>query len=91
MNMGTFPVKIDKNQIDNKNLTQYIFSIENIEATSNEENSTGPTHYRPHLLFLAKSHTKNKTKEVLLNNTKDLYNWYHSLVLPFNYQRIYYR
>lgn len=84
MNMGTFPVKIDKNQIDNKNLTQYIFSIENIEATSNEENSTGPTHYRPHLLFLAKSHTKNKTKEVLLNNTKDLYNWYHSLVLQLN-------
>jgi len=81
INMEGISVKKEENQIKGKGITQYTYTIKDTKAASKEENSLGPTHYRPHLLFLAKSHTKNKTKEVLLNDTKDLYNWYHSLVL----------
>ncbi|WP_299249169.1 transglutaminase domain-containing protein [uncultured Aquimarina sp.] len=84
INMETISVKKDKKEIENNGITQYTYTIENVEAVTKEENSIGPTHYRPHLLFLAKSHTKNDTKQVLLNNTKDLYKWYHSLVLQLN-------
>lgn len=84
INMDSISVKREKKQIENKGITQYTYTIENVEAVVKEENSIGPTHYRPHLLFLAKSHTKNDTKQVLLNNTKDLYKWYHSLVLQLN-------
>ncbi|WP_378175912.1 transglutaminase domain-containing protein [Aquimarina sp. SS2-1] len=84
MNMDGVDIKREKKQIKGKNYTQYIYTIENLEALTKENNSMGPTHYRPHLLFLAKSHTKNDVKKVLLNNTKDLYNWYHSLVMQLN-------
>ncbi|GAA0733436.1 hypothetical protein GCM10009430_47580 [Aquimarina litoralis] len=81
MNMGKDLIEKQRTRIENKKITQYTYTIENIAASFKEENSVGPTHYRPHLLFLAKSHSKKDAKQALLNDTKDLYKWYHSLVL----------
>lgn len=60
--------------------TTYTYSIENIHAKYKEENSPGPTYIYPHLLVLAKSHTKKGEKQLIFNSTQDLYNWYSSLV-----------
>lgn len=61
-------------------ITTYTYTIENTSSVINGSDYPGSTHYRPHLLFLAKSHKKNGTKIPLLNSTSDLYAWYHSLV-----------
>jgi len=81
LNFAGHSIAKDKVTNPKKRGTSYIYTLENGNAVAKEEFSPGPTHFRPHLLFLAKSHTKNKTKEKLLNETKDLYNWYHSLIL----------
>ncbi|MDY8138955.1 transglutaminase domain-containing protein [Aquimarina sp. 2201CG5-10] len=77
---------ITKNETrdDENQITTFTYTIEKIDAISKDKNKPGPTYYRPHLLFLAKSHSSNGKKTTLLNNTADLYKWYHSLVLQLD-------
>lgn len=66
---------------DEKNkITSFTYHLEDLKAASKSKNAPGPTYYRPHLLFLAKSYQKNGSKNRLLKETKDLYKWYHSLI-----------
>ncbi len=81
LNFDGFPISKNNFTQVKKGETSYTYTLENIEAVKKEEYSPGPTHFRPHLLFLAKSQTKKGVKKNLLNETKDLYDWYHSLVL----------
>jgi len=56
------------------------FEMKNLKGAFNEKHTLGPSHYRPHLLFLAKSHSKNGKEIKLINNLNNLYGWYHGLV-----------
>lgn len=58
----------------------YTYIYENIEPIIDEENAPGPSYIYPHLLVLAKSHTKEKTETKIFKTTKDQYNWYKKLV-----------
>ena len=62
---------------DNKIIT---YSMKDLKKTVYEERTNGPSYDLPHLLFLFKKITTKEGKVSLINNTQDLYNWYHSLV-----------
>ncbi|WP_109435377.1 MULTISPECIES: transglutaminase-like domain-containing protein [Aquimarina] len=80
INFDNASITKDSKRDDENGITTYIYTLENSNAIPKDENKPGPTYYRPHLLFLAKSHQKTGEKKTLLNNTGDLYNWYYSLV-----------
>ncbi len=63
-----------------QNSKTYTFTLEDIPAKSKEESAPGPTYIYPHLLILPKSYTNNTKENILFKETKDLYNWYQSLV-----------
>ena len=71
---------IVKKITDIKNGKTHTYIIKNVHANYDEPRSPGPTYIYPHLLLLPKSHTKTKNKEIIFENTQDLYNWYKSLV-----------
>jgi len=56
------------------------YTIKNIKGEFKEQNAPGPSHLYPHVLVLAKSFTLKDETHTLFNETKDLYNWYKSLV-----------
>lgn len=58
----------------------YKYSIENMEGSKSEMACPGPSYVYPHVLFVAKSYTKQGKNITLYNSTQDLYNWYKSLV-----------
>ena len=58
----------------------YTFTATELPADPKEENAPGPTHTQPHILVLAKSFEKAGKKQTLFDSTKDLYDWYQSLV-----------
>lgn len=73
---------IDVRKVENTKqaITEHVYTITNIPALAKEENTPGPTHYRPHILILAKSYNEKGEKKTLFADTKDLYKWYKSLV-----------
>jgi len=74
--------KITKETKRNEKLkaTEHIFTIKNMPSNPDESNILGPSHHRPHILILPKSFEFRKKTKALFNETKDLYNWYKSLV-----------
>ncbi len=84
INFNKLSISKTKDYDEKEKITTYTYSLDNIGSVADKENTPGPTHYRPHLLFLAKSHNKNEEEITLLNNTSDLYNWYRSLVEQIN-------
>ena len=58
----------------------HTFTLDDIPARLSEKHAPGPTYIYPHILVLPKSFTKGSQKIILFNQTKDLYNWYQSLV-----------
>lgn len=80
LNLESFSIKKDSTYLEKEGLTQYTYTIENVSAIPKEENKPGPSHFRPHLLYLAKSHSYEGTDSELLKNTDNLYNWYKELV-----------
>ncbi|MCK8524314.1 hypothetical protein M0D21_22235 [Aquimarina sp. D1M17] len=84
INFDGFAISKNKSEPNEEGVTTFTYTVENLNAIPKYEYKPGPTHYRPHLLFLAKSHQKDGSEVTLLKNTNDLYNWYHSLVLQMN-------
>lgn len=60
--------------------TIYTYEINSLAAIINEKQMIGPSFREPHLLVLAKSHTKDESETTLFKETKDLYAWYKSLI-----------
>lgn len=63
-----------------KNSKIHTYTLSDVSAMSSIKNAFGPSYIYPHLLILPKTYTKNAQKQALFNETKDLYNWYQSLV-----------
>lgn len=63
-----------------QNSKTHTFILTNIPAKSKNNSAPGPTYVYPHILILPKSFINNSQKNILFNETKDLYNWYKSLV-----------
>ncbi|MDP2687390.1 MAG: transglutaminase-like domain-containing protein [Aequorivita sp.] len=72
---------------EKQNANIITYSVSTLHAGYVEEQSPGPSYIYPHLLILAKSYTNNGENYTLFNETKDLYNWYKSLVDSMNDDR----
>lgn len=76
---------IKSEKVDEKQQTTIItYKVTNLPARWDEKRSPGPSHIYPHILVLAKSFTKDGETKALFNETKDLYQWYKSLVDDMN-------
>ncbi|EHQ27922.1 transglutaminase-like domain-containing protein [Mucilaginibacter paludis] len=53
------------------------FTINNLAAEEQEDNSPGPTYVLPHLLIQCKSSSANGNQVTYFNELKDQYAWYH--------------
>ena len=80
MNFEGFQISKTSTFDEKQNATIITYSVSGLEAAYKEEQSPGPSYIYPHLLILAKSYTNAGDSYTLFNETKDLYNWYKSLV-----------
>ncbi|MEC3906105.1 transglutaminase-like domain-containing protein [Tamlana sp. 2201CG12-4] len=73
---------ITKSEVFDKkqNTTIVTFKAMRLQAFFDEKESPGPSHIYPHILVRAQSFTQDDKTHMLFNETKDLYNWYKSLV-----------
>ncbi|MFK7814631.1 MAG: transglutaminase family protein [Maribacter sp.] len=74
--------EIEKQEKYNEELkaTEHIFTVKNMPSVSDESNTPGPSKINPHILVVAKSMKKDDQTIALFSETKQLYNWYKSLV-----------
>ena len=80
MNFDGFQISKKTTFDVSKNADIITYSLSGLDAVYKEEQSPGPSYIYPHLLILAKSYTHDGAQFTLFNETKDLYNWYKSLV-----------
>ncbi|HFS68206.1 MAG TPA: hypothetical protein ENK67_08345 [Flavobacteriia bacterium] len=88
MNFEGYNIKKKSFSNKKKNGQVIEYTLENIPSRYKDKNAPGPTYVYPHILILAKSYTKNGTKKVLFQDTKDLYGWYKSLVSQLKNENI---
>lgn len=80
MNFDGFQISKKTTFDESQNADIITYSVSGLDAVYKEEQSPGPSYIYPHLLILAKSYTHDGAQFTLFNETKDLYNWYKSLV-----------
>jgi len=80
MNFEGYNIKKTITSEDNANSKTYSYTLDNVPAMYQESNAPGPSYIYPHLLILAKSYNQDEITVTLFDSTKDLYNWYISLV-----------
>jgi len=80
MNFEGFQISKTTTFDEKQNADIITYSVSGLDAVYKEEQSPGPSYIYPHLLILAKSYTNGGESYTLFNETKDLYNWYKSLV-----------
>lgn len=78
---------IKKDVKDEGDVLVYTYTAKNLPSNYKENSMPGASYIYPHLLLLAKSHTKNGEEEKLFETTQDLYNWYHSLTNQLTNER----
>lgn len=80
MNFDGYDI-VKKESFDEKQNTKTItYTVNNLTGEFDEKRAPGPSYVYPHLLVLAKSFEKNGEKQLLFNQTKDLYTWYKTLI-----------
>ncbi|HET8809110.1 MAG TPA: transglutaminase domain-containing protein, partial [Flavobacteriaceae bacterium] len=71
---------ISKEIINNEDGKTITYTFSNIKGQSQKSNTPGRSHIYPHLVFVAKSFTRNGKTVALFNDVGDLYAWYNKLV-----------
>ena len=80
IDFNTKNIPIDFKKEVSKNSNIYTWTVNNIEGFQGEDKSESALYYLPHIIIYIKSYElKGKTINVL-NDVKDLYKWYVSLV-----------
>lgn len=74
----TIEKKVNPNQKGRGKIHTY--TLTDIPAMYKDESAPGPTYIYPHILILPKSYTLDGNTINIFKETKDLYNWYKSLV-----------
>jgi len=85
-NTDGYPIQFKKESTANKNI--YTWSVENIKGFQGEDRSESILYYLPHLIIYIKSYEQNGTTHPVLNDVKDLYGWYASLVKQISDQSL---
>ncbi|MDG1378381.1 MAG: DUF3857 domain-containing protein [Flavobacteriaceae bacterium] len=73
-----FPIEFKKEHKLNRIV--YTWTLNNIDGFQGEEQSESLLYYLPHIILHIKSYDKNGDITSVLNDVKDLYKWYDSLV-----------
>jgi hypothetical protein len=81
---GEFQDKIKFSEINVGNNIEYTWDASEIPAIEMEDNSPNKSYYVPHIIYYIKSYTINNNRTEVLASTKDLHNWYVSLVNNIN-------
>ncbi|MEZ4856077.1 MAG: DUF3857 domain-containing protein [Gelidibacter sp.] len=80
IDFNTKDINLKFKQASNKNTNTYTWTATNTKGYQGEADSEAPLYYVPHIIVYIKNYQyKGKTYNVL-NDTKDLYKWYASLV-----------
>jgi len=82
--IGYISFNTEETNIDFKQETEgdyniYTWTTQNLNGFQGEENSEENLHIVPHIIVYIKNYTVDGKKYPVLNNAKDLYNWYVSL------------
>jgi hypothetical protein len=67
-----------KEEISNSN--KYTWTVENLQGFQGEEDSESSLYYVPHIIVYIKSYEEDGKVHNVLSETKDLYQWYVSLI-----------
>ncbi|MCO4822927.1 MAG: DUF3857 domain-containing protein, partial [Flavobacteriaceae bacterium] len=73
-----YPITFKKEELNTTNT--YTWTVDNIKGFQGEERSESVLYYLPHIVVYIKSFEENGKTETVLNDVKDLYKWYASLV-----------
>jgi len=68
---------IQKTSTKEGNITRVVFIVKAVDPYVNETSSPNHAISYPHIICVSKAFTENGQRNVLFENVKDLYNWYH--------------
>jgi len=77
-NTKNIGLNFKKEELDNSN--RYTWSVDNLKGYEGEESSESSLYYVPHIIVYIKSYEEDGKIHNVLNDTKDLYQWYVSLI-----------
>ncbi len=81
-NLKSVQLEYSKKSSKGKNIYRWL--AEDIEAMKLEGGTPDLRYFIPHLIPIIESYTVNNKETTLTKSTKDLYNWYYSLVKDVN-------
>jgi len=85
-NTEGYPINFKQESDGNKNI--YTWSVEDIKGFQGEDRSESILYYLPHIIIYIKSYEQNGKTHPVLNDVKDLYSWYASLVKQISEQSL---
>ncbi len=77
-NTKNIGLNFSKDELENSN--KYTWTVDNLKGYEGEEDSESSLYYVPHIIVYIKSYEEGGTVHTVLNDTKDLYHWYASLI-----------
>ncbi len=77
-NTKNIGVNFKKEELDSS--IKYTWTVDNLKGFQGEEDSESSLYYIPHIIVYIKSYEENGKVHTVLNDTKDLYQWYASLI-----------
>jgi len=85
MNMDTLNVSFKTYEKNNKNI--YEWELKNIDSYKNNNNAQPASYRLPHLIPIINYYHVKEDTTYVLNSTKDLYQWYASLITNVNKEK----
>lgn len=77
---NTENIGLDFKKEELQDTNKYTWTVNNLKGFEGEEDSESSLYYVPHIIVYIKSYEENGKIHNVLNDTKDLYQWYASLV-----------
>ena len=80
LNFGSFNIKKTTQYLSGEDADVITYSMQNLPAGNEEDNSPGPSYIYPHLMVLSKSASAGGNVFTYFNTLDDQYKWYHGLI-----------
>lgn len=80
IDFNTQNIGLDFKKEEMANSNKYTWTVENLQGFQGEEDSESSLYYVPHIIVYIKSYEEDGKVHNVLSETKDLYQWYVSLI-----------
>ena len=80
IDFNTQNIGLDFKKEEMSNSNKYTWTVENLQGFQGEEDSESSLYYVPHIIVYIKSYEEDGKVHNVLSETKDLYQWYVSLI-----------